>query len=385
MTNQLLRRYRIPSCTTAGYTSMSKKIDFQCGYEKALGTLISPMSDANEILKHELDSAAGTEDISVLIDLMERQNGIEKSFEVESILAKLKELRKTIDQYVGAKMLDAVSSEMTSDVMDWYDKIRTTGDPDVHFSGFDMDRTQKGDIKSRRVQIKASSYGKDLISAVSSLSESKLNALGLCLSITTNLKPGCPFSFLFIDDPIQSLDEEHETQFISVIRKIVNEGKQVVLLSHNRGWLDQVRAGCRSINGFYYEITSYTKNGPVIIQKAWCSWKQRLDEVDAILKDNTAGTIRLQQAEGEIRLVISELTASLYFTKKGLQKNPNNLNAASVRKSLIECAISMDLVDRISQAFKTINEAHHVTDSPIVRERIKHYHSWAHELAQCIQ
>jgi len=47
MTNQLLRRYRIPSCTTAGYTSTSKKIDFQCGYEKALGTLISALSGGN--------------------------------------------------------------------------------------------------------------------------------------------------------------------------------------------------------------------------------------------------------------------------------------------------------------------------------------------------
>jgi len=47
MTNQLLRRYGIPSCTTAGYTSTSKKIDFQCGYEKALGTLASALSGGN--------------------------------------------------------------------------------------------------------------------------------------------------------------------------------------------------------------------------------------------------------------------------------------------------------------------------------------------------
>jgi len=44
MINQLLRKYGIPSCTTAGYTSTSKKIDFQCGYEKALGTLASALS-----------------------------------------------------------------------------------------------------------------------------------------------------------------------------------------------------------------------------------------------------------------------------------------------------------------------------------------------------
>ncbi len=350
-----------------------------------ISAFVSPMSDANEILRHELDSAAGTEDIGVLIDLIEKQKEIEKYLEVESILAGLKELRKSVDQYVGSKMLDAVSNEMTADVMGWYDQIRTTGDPDVHFSGFDMDRTKKGEIKSRRVQIKASSYGKDLVSAVSSLSESKLNALGLCLSIATNLKPGCPFGFLFIDDPIQSWDDEHEIQFIDVIRKLVDKGKQVILLSHNKGWLDQVRAGCRSLNGFFYEITSYTKNGPNIAQKPWCSWRQRLDEVDAILKDATADSVRLQHAEEEIRLVVTDLTSALYLNKKGVHKDPNKLNSASVRKSLVECGIPTELTDHISQTFETTDDAHHVTDYVAQRERIRRYYNWAHELAKYVQ
>jgi|GEM_PF-154872 len=47
MTNQLLRRYRIPSCPGLGFTSDSKKIDFQAGYEKALGALVSALSGGN--------------------------------------------------------------------------------------------------------------------------------------------------------------------------------------------------------------------------------------------------------------------------------------------------------------------------------------------------
>ncbi|HOL17692.1 MAG TPA: trimethylamine methyltransferase family protein, partial [Bacillota bacterium] len=44
ITNQLLRRYKIPSKSTSGFTSISKKIDFQCGYEKSMGALISALS-----------------------------------------------------------------------------------------------------------------------------------------------------------------------------------------------------------------------------------------------------------------------------------------------------------------------------------------------------
>jgi hypothetical protein len=345
----------------------------------------SPMLNANEILKHELDLLAGTEHISLLINLNENQKNIKKAFEIDSILAGLKDLRKTVDQYVGNKMLDAVSNEMTVDVMDWYEKIRTTGDPDVHFSGFDMDRTKKGTIKSRRVQIKASSYGKDLVSAVSSLSESKLNALGLCLSVATNLKPECPFNFLFIDDPIQSWDEEHAAQFIDIIRELIKKGKQVILLTHNKIWLDQVRAGCRSFNGFYYEIISYSKSGPNIVQKPWCSWTQRLDEIDAILKDETADTVRLQQAEEEIRLAVTDLTSALYSKTKGVKKDANKLNARDVRKCLIECNLPTDLIDRIGQTFETTDDAHHITDYSPHRERIRRYHSYVHELAKTLK
>lgn len=345
----------------------------------------SPMSDASQILKHELDLLAGTEHISLLIDFNENQKKIEKAFQIHSILAALKDLRKTVEQYVGTKMLDAVSSEMTLDVMEWYNQIRTTGDPDVHFSGFDMDRTKKGEIMSRRIQIKASSYGKDLVSAVSSLSESKLNALGLCLSVATNLKPGCPFDFLFIDDPIQSWDAEHAVQFIEIVLKLVKKGKQVILLTHNKNWLEQVRTGCRSLNGLYYEIVSYNKSGPNIVQKPWCSWRHRLDEIDAILKDETADTVRLQHAEEEVRLVIADLTSAIYSQKKGVHKDANKLNSADVRKCLVECGLPANLIDHIQQTFETTDNAHHITNYSPNRERIRRYHNYAHELAKYLK
>ena len=47
MMNQMLRKYSIPSCPGSGFTSLSKKIDFQVGYEKSLGALISALSGAH--------------------------------------------------------------------------------------------------------------------------------------------------------------------------------------------------------------------------------------------------------------------------------------------------------------------------------------------------
>jgi trimethylamine--corrinoid protein Co-methyltransferase len=44
MMNQMLRRYGIPSCASAGFSSNSKKIDYQAAYEKGMGALIDALS-----------------------------------------------------------------------------------------------------------------------------------------------------------------------------------------------------------------------------------------------------------------------------------------------------------------------------------------------------
>jgi len=354
-------------------------------YARAISGKVSAMSDADKILRHELDALAETEDISVLIDLLEQRRNVEKSFEIKGILDSLKDLRKSVDQYVGNRVLEAISGELTFEVMEWYGQIKTTGDPDVHFDGFDIERTKQGELKARRVQIKAKSYGKYLVSAVSSLSESKLNALGLCVSIATNLKGESPFEFLIIDDPIQSWDAEHEVQFIEVIRRLVEVGKQVVLMSHNRKWINMVRSQCRTINGRFYEITGYTEAGPYITEMSWVGWKDRLTEVDAILKDQTADSIKLQQAEGEIRTVCAELASDLYFETKRVRKKPDDLNSRKVRRMLLECGVDRSLVDRITQTFVTTDEAHHApVEYAAHRQRIQRYHAWAHELSKLL-
>jgi hypothetical protein len=363
----------------AGYIAVARS------FVQTISNNVSAISDADQILKHELDTLAGTEDITVLIDLVERRQDIEKKLEIDGILDGLKDLRKAVDQYAGNRMLSAISGELTSEVMEWYRQIKTGGDPNVHFGGFNMERTTKGKLKARRIQIRGTSYGKDLVSAVSCLSESKLNALGLCVSIATSLKGNSPFEFLIIDDPIQSWDDEHETQFIEVIRKLVKRGKQVILLSHNRRWMDQVRAGCRTVNGWVYEITGYTEAGPHISKSPWEKWTARLKEVDAILKDPDAGSLKLQQAEEEIRIVVADLASELYYEKKQIRKSPHTLNSTEVRKILVGCGVKAELVDNITQTFETTDDAHHApVDYVAQRERIRRYHAWVHELAQLL-
>jgi trimethylamine--corrinoid protein Co-methyltransferase len=50
MMNQMLRRYGIPSCSSAGFSSTSKVVDYQVGYQKGMGALIDALSGGNLLI-----------------------------------------------------------------------------------------------------------------------------------------------------------------------------------------------------------------------------------------------------------------------------------------------------------------------------------------------
>ena len=351
-------------------------------YANTLRDIGPTLEEPTRLLQHAVDAQAGTTELSLLIEMLSSRPSIRRAVQVKQTLDGLKELKKQVDQAVGQTMEDAFSKDLTGAVMRWYQRIRTTSDPDVHFSGFAMERTKAGDFKNRRVRVGAHSYGVELASAVSSLSESKLNALGLCMSIATSLRAPGPWSFLILDDPIQSWDDDHEVQFISIIRALAeDEGRQIILMSHRDAWIDQVAASCRSLNGIRHHITAYTKDGPAIQAADWASVDQRLRETLAIANDATANAVRLQQAEEEIRIAACQLTAEVARTKLRRAIGAHSMNSDKARAILNESGVPAALIDRAIATFTTTDPAHHSPKGYTPnRERVRQYHATLSEL-----
>lgn len=351
----------------------------RCGSK--LDELEPALVGPSRILRQAVDATAGTTELTLIVELLEKKAEITKALRIRDVLDGLKELKKHVEQSVGEIMDAAIGSDLTGSVVSWYSKIRTQGDPDVHFSGFAMDRTKAGDFRSRRVRVDATSYGVGLASAVSSLSESKLNALGLCMNIARIVKAPGPWEFIVLDDPIQSWDEEHEIQFIQVIRSLIDEGRQIILLSHRNNWIDQVALASRSLNGYRYAITGYTREGPHVSEVEWDSVDQRLREALAIANDPTSSKVRLQQGEEEIRLVASQLASQIARRTLKRDRSPHNMNASSVRTILTEAGCPATLIDRVIATFATTDDSHHAPkDYEPSAQRVRQYHGTMTEL-----
>ncbi len=312
------------------------------------------------IFRRSIDALAGTAEITVLIEAIEKQDVVKRGAAIRDVLNDLKLLKRDVEQTLAETMENMMSKELTDLVMSWYTRIKTNGDPEVHFSGFSMARSKTGDFKSGKLAIKAESYGKPLASAVSSLSESKLNALGLCVSIASAIRHAGPWDFLLIDDPIQSWDDEHEGQFVNVLRDLIDdEGKQIIVLTHKSDWANRVCDGCRSINGNLYEITGYAKDGPQINQLEWATLENRLKEVNAIITDKSAPSVRVQQAEEELRHIACQLAERIALKKLGRSVSAHKMNSTSVRGILISAGAPVKETDELYAVHSASDDSHH--------------------------
>jgi len=81
--------------------SVIKYLSIAVGHKQALAAHVRAVSEAGQVLKYELDVLAGTQDVSVLIDLLERRDSIQKKFRIDEVLESLKLMKQVVDKFVS--------------------------------------------------------------------------------------------------------------------------------------------------------------------------------------------------------------------------------------------------------------------------------------------
>jgi hypothetical protein len=138
-----------------------------------------------------------------------------------------------------------------------------------------------------QLQLHASSFGVRM-SAAANLSECQLNCLGLSFWIVRALTSGSPFGFVLLDDPVQSMDDDHCEAFIGTVIPNLCDAhrKQVIVLSHEQRLIDRLRDLNRGRNTAVYHFDNYEITGPSITQQV--NLAVMLAEVKCLAKGNEA-------------------------------------------------------------------------------------------------
>jgi hypothetical protein len=277
-------------------------------------------------IKTRLGSASEVRLLKQLANTLRSWADIELTQNVEAITKTLQELIRQTRQFIAKKQTEILGGR-DKEIRNWYDLMNPGADVGYHqmVPGTDS------------LELQARSFSK-VIMAAPHLSACQLNCLGLAVYLACATRVGTPHRMLLIDDPIQSMDDDHTEAFkLVVLKELLKRGFQVILLTHMDNFADAVEKLYRaSANAVLYRFEGYTKSGPSITSTG-PEIKRLLDDVRKN-KDAVNENFR-SKANLDLRKFVERFAKDFYTseTGKSVSKTYEDTSWGELRKLLRQC------------------------------------------------
>lgn len=234
-------------------------------YTDALQSLAATLNDyadgyvaIDPVVKRGLASSADITMLDVLIEAMEKWTAVQYLKYLDGIDGKLLELVKITRQHIEEKQKHILGLR-DRQIKDWYDLMNPG-------AGVSYDSIAPS---TDTLELRGRTFGQ-MMMAAPNLSTAQLNCVGLAVTLACTTRPDSIYKFIVIDDPIQSMDDEHSESFkMSVVKKLLDMGFQVILLTQLDRFADGVESLYRQTvdKVCLYQIKGYQVNGPIIEYK----------------------------------------------------------------------------------------------------------------------
>jgi DNA repair exonuclease SbcCD ATPase subunit len=192
----------------------------------------------------------------------------------EKVLEETQELVRSVESEMQRRQA-ALLTTRGAEVKGLYDRLNPAAD--VIFDGMEP--------ATDSMKLNATSFGTRM-SAAANLSECQLNCLGLAMWLMRATTPSSPFGFILLDDPVQSMDDDHIEAFIAdVVPHLLDDhGKQLIVLSHVKRITERLRElnAARPLKLFHYD--SYERGGPAITEQV--ALQKLLSEIKGASRGN---------------------------------------------------------------------------------------------------
>jgi DNA repair exonuclease SbcCD ATPase subunit len=126
-------------------------------------------------------------------------------------------------------------------------------------------RRTGGSVKNSYEIIVSGNDNSNASPAVSKLSEGQMNSLALSIYLSMSKIFSHNLGFLILDDPSQSLDNDHKKALIEIIKNVVSE-KQMFISTQDETFQDLLKENLKSVTKIkIFNFTGWSsKNGPSI-------------------------------------------------------------------------------------------------------------------------
>lgn len=168
------------------------------------------------------------------------------------------------------------------------------------------------------MKLHAKSFGVRM-SAAANLSECQLNCVGLAMWLMRATTPSSPFGFILLDDPVQSMDDDHAEAFIAdIVPYLMNDhGKQLLILSHVKRVTDRLRDLNQNRPTRLYHLETFDRTGPTITEQV--RLRMLLAEIKGAARGNEANR---EYAVDRIRVLVEHFIREVHLQITGQPAPP---------------------------------------------------------------
>lgn len=181
--------------------------------------------------------------------------GAETFIRQNELLKKIDAIQEKLEHYEKAEVTRLLN-EHAQEIKDYYEKLNP-GDQ-IQFSGIEV----KGGAR-RQAKLKAEAFGKE-VNPVTFFSEAHTNSLALSIYFPQRVDRNTTWETVILDDPVQSMDENHSQALIDILVEIASK-KQVIVLTHSKSFFRRLCARFGHLKPKVYLFFYNEDAGPSII------------------------------------------------------------------------------------------------------------------------
>lgn len=173
----------------------------------------------------------------------------------KELLDKIDSIQEKLEQYEKSEVSRLLNVH-AKEIKMYYEKLNP-GDH-VQFSGIEV----KGGVR-RQAKLKADAFGKE-VNPVTFFSEAHTNSLALSIYFPQRVDRNDTWETVILDDPVQSMDENHSQALIDILVDIATK-KQIIVLTHSKSFFKRLCARFGHLKPEVYSFFYNEENGPSII------------------------------------------------------------------------------------------------------------------------
>lgn len=317
------------SAVPHGCDDLAQAVNCYAAGVRALPALVNAYAANHNLLdqtiRARLAQAADVKKVERIVKALEQWQDVEIYQAARTIENVFNDLLSDTKDFIKNKQKQVLGCR-DKEVKDWYNVMNPGSDVayDGIVPGTDM------------LELRAKTFTKSM-AAAPNLSSSQLNCVGIAVYLACATRPGTPFRTLLIDDPVQSMDDEHTEAFKKqVIAKLLKTGYHVIVLTHMQQLATGIESLYRSQGAVLYKMNSYAKSGPSME----CKGPEVVRLLQAVRRDKDGASDQFRvSATVSLRRFIESFVKDLFRaqTKQSISRRYEDKSWGELRELLRRC------------------------------------------------